>query len=141
MSPKQKASLAAAMIASALLGGAVTQLAIPPDIRRPILVQLKIERGRPAVWAPAVEGLWLWQPLVKAWSDEWLLTQPKMAIVRGVGPRGDDGLIVVVTQQLDGTLAPSDEIKSIRELGPGYWTFLRPLRPNDPMWKGGEPLP
>jgi len=138
MTRRAKFGTAAAVMASLLLGYGTATITIPPDIRRPILVQLKIERGRPAVWAPAVEGLWLWQPLVKAWSDEWLLTQPKMAIVRGVGPRGDDGLIVVVTQQLDGTLAPSDEIKSIRELASGYWTFLRPLRPNDPMWKGAD---
>ena len=138
MTRRAKFGTAAAVMASLLLGYGTATITIPPDIRRPILVQLKIERGRPAVWAPAVEGLWLWQPLVKAWSDEWLLTQPKMAIVRGVGPRGDDGLIVVVTQQLDGTLAPSDEIKSIRELASGYWTFLRPLRGDDPTWKGAE---
>ncbi len=104
---------------------------------RPTLLQLRAECNKPAVWLPATPGLWSFSP-IREGPRAWLVGDPKLLLVRGCGPRGDDGLCIVVTLDPEGNARPSDEIKSVRELAGGVWTFLRPLKPDDPTWKGAE---
>ena len=108
------------------------------------LLQFVAPNDGPAIWLPATEGLWEWRRLTLFPSD--LIPQAmgaKLLLVRGLGPREDDALCMPVTTAPDGTIKPDasrgvdyGQVKSCRELPPGYWTFIRPLQEGDPEIPG-----
>jgi len=109
---------------------------------RACLLQLRAEKGKLAVWIPEQEGLWEYRPIGRcsmARLTVYWLDDPKTLLVRG--PAGD-GLCAIVTVDAEGAVAGfptvdgKPEIKSVKELGAAHWTFLRPLRADDPAIPG-----
>lgn len=104
------------------------------------LLQFVAPNHGTAIWLPATEGLWEWQVLTTK-DGFWKLRARKLLLVRGCGPRGDDGLCMpVVDEAIEGDTSylcgDTEHVKSVRELPAGYWTFLRPLQAGDPEIPG-----
>ena len=134
MTKVRKAMIGAGFLFAAMFGygTATVQQPAGPQYTRPVLLQLKAEQGKLAVWLPAMPGLWEYHPFI---GETGILDDPKLLLVQGVGPRGDEGLCVVAVKQGD-TFTITDHAKSVRELPAGHWTFLRGPDPSDPPIPG-----
>ena len=113
-----------------------------------------VNEGGLDVWLPATEGLCEWRRVVHARRfivqdgqptitvEEDILGTPKLFIIRGLGPRGDNAVCLPVVRREDGTLeadtsqGAAGSVKSCRKLPAGYWTFIRPLQAGDPEIPG-----
>ena len=99
---------------------------------RACIYQLKAEKNKLSVWMPGPEGLWEWRRVLTGGIGAFL-DDPKLLLVRGAS--GDQLCLPVVEDPLTG-LRPTDIQRAVRTLDAGYWTFLRPLKDDDPAIPG-----